>query len=256
MATRKPGTEYPKSAFEIFTQASISMGSNETVRRLSGDFNAQSVIVKALKEQSWSRFINLSRSYDQSRIVLALYAGDGIVVKIIPDDYLGERNAIYHLPAIRSASVEAGDRKYRIKAYPWLSPNHVSQDDVDGMAEKLVALGITFTEGDAHPKNVHRMPDRNRTLVGIDSSMYHIHSGNNITPSLISAWHRYVHKLFPIYEQNNIPVQDKNTDFSFVSIHDPGSGVIGFDHTLEDPLIMATSEPEKRPSFWARFLPG
>ncbi len=229
-------------AAQAFDEARKILGHNQTARRLEGHpdddnpwiyHDPQQKVIKALAEMGQTRFINLARSYQDSRVALALYAGNGIVAKIIPADHLPTSRAIYYLPAIKRIDVQTERQKFKIKFYPWVSGRDVDEKSVERLGAKIADLGLSFTEGDGHPRNVHCLPDGRRTLVGIDSYMYR---GTVEDLTLIDAWHAYIHELFPIYKTGEIPPQTKDTDFSFFSIHDPNTDLWNFDHREPNPV--------------------
>ncbi len=220
--TLRSAKQLPVSAMEAFDQVRMEIPRNETSRRMD-DPKVYLQVLEAMKDLGHRRLINLAHSYEQSRIAHAFYRGDGVVVKVIPEDYLGAPNVIRHLPSITSHSIKAGDRGFRIKTYPWLAGT-VTQEDIEDFRAELLPLGVAFVKDDDHPGNVRRMPDKNRTLVGIDSFMYEFDPANRkITQEMEDAWHKYVHRLFPIYDESSIPAQTEHTDFNFVSAHDPNA---------------------------------
>ncbi len=233
-----------------FGEACAGLSNNETAIRFNHDIPGQQKIVDALKDMGLTKFVNLTSKSNEGTIALSLYAGDGIVVKIIPQTYLNNTDAIHHLPAISTQDVKTDNYEYAIKTYPWVEQGYVTDNSVETLRDTLETLGLKFIDGDDTAQNIHRMPDQNGTFVGIDSSMYHAIKGRpDISEEQYSAWHEYVHTLFPIYPQGSVPAQTDNTDFSFFSIHDKEAKLIGFDSSLDDPIIR-TQEPEPKKTFW------
>lgn len=78
---------------------------------------------------------------------------------------------------------------------------------------------------------------------------------------LAEAWQRYVHTVFPVYEEGIKP-QTEDTSFQFRSSHRRESGMIGFNSTLffeegKDPIIQATQElTTNTQSIWGRLFGG
>lgn len=195
---------------------------NHSVMLLERDENSAIAIKEALDEIGQRKFISLARSSQQSRMALAMYSGDGLVTKVIPANFLSHTtDIIYHLPSISTHFVEGKNNNFIIKTYPWVSPGGVTDFDVETMRSIVRNVGLEFTGGDDKPKNVHRMPDFNQTLVGIDSDMFKPGvDGVRINDEMRQAWHSYVWDLFPIYRDGMIPAQTSDTDFSLVSRHD------------------------------------
>lgn len=106
------------------------------------------------------------------------------------------------------------------------------------MGEALDDVNLRLRPDDAFPRNVHRMPDKIGTLVGVDSNMYVKKSHNLGVPThLVEAWNKYIHEMYPIYDLGEVPAQTQDTDFSFHSIHNRDTNIIGFDHRLENPIV-------------------
>ncbi len=229
---------------------------NDVVKKMQYDHKAQPAILEALRDIGIRRLINLTQKSDQAMIALSFYAGDGIVAKIIPQDHFDKSDPIYSMPPITSQKVTTDDREYIVATYPWIAPGSVVRSDIEELREILQNQGMDFSENDDSPKNVHRMPDKNGTLVGIDSNMYEdARNGQTIDPELKQAWHDYIEELYPIYKSGIIPAQTQDTNFEFVSIHNEDTVFAGFDASLEDPIIK-TPEPEPaKKSFWD-FLSG
>lgn len=213
------------------------MSLNDTVRRLESDPDAVMLLKKAISEQmGQDKFINLTSSSKQAMTAIALYAGDGIVTKIIPKSALAmSKDVIYHLPAITTINVSTDKNEFVVKTYPYVDPSNVTQDQVNEFGEMLSAFGMKFNNGDGMPKNVHRLPDADKTFIGIDSNMYSYgEEGSLITDEVRQAWMDYIYELYPIYENREIPEQNENTNFDFISLHDPSVAEHSFDTELLD----------------------
>ena len=212
----------PKSFLETFNHLAPSMGLNESVRRLERDYDSLFKVQSLLREMGLRQFVPLVKKSADAMISLPLYAGNGIVAKIIPQRYSDiSRSVLFKLPPITVDTVEAEDTDFLIKTYPWISPRGVTRESVENMRQVLADLGLKFNENDDQPRNLHRLPDRNGTLISVDEDIYH---GNQLDPVLSDAWLDYIYSIFPIYEEGTIPPQNDKTDYSFVSIHAPNAG--------------------------------
>jgi hypothetical protein len=214
-----------------FSEANATNPLNATIAKLGTSESDLLMVRSALREFGQERFVNLSRSYPLSASVLSMYAGNGIVAKVIEESVLSRtNNVIYHLPAIKQKRLEGKDGCYQIKLYPWISPEGVDQEAVDRFAKHIAQYGMMMNKGDALPKNVHRLPDQKGSFVGIDSDMYHeLPQGLTIPDGLVSAWHKYLHILYPIYLTQNVPNQTDSANFSFISLHNPSTGLVSFE---------------------------
>lgn len=232
----------PLPLIEAFEKADLEMGRNETARRLRDDWRgmATASLCKQLTNMGIKKLVNLTHAYQDARIALAFYAGNGIVVKIIPQDHLSDIEVIYHLPAIATKIIDTEARSFVIKTYPWLN-NSITSEEIEKMRKSLFEVGLAFNDQDDHPGNIRRLPDKAGTIIGIDSKMY---QGQSVSKNLQSAWHAYIHELFPVYDAPNIPQQTGQTNFEFISIHNPKSDLHHFDHKLENP-IQRVKKPEQ-----------
>lgn len=237
--------EHEQDFLHVLGNAGASNPLNKTIASLENNEKTILRIRDVLRNMGQDKFINLSRSYKQSAAVLAMYAGNGIVTKIIPKaDLSHTRDVIYHMPAITSVEVSGEKCDYVIKTYPWVSGHGIGQGDVEEFRAIIKSVGLEFNGGDDRPKNVHRLPDKKGTFVGVDSNMYHeTEGGMNISPELRQLWHSYIHHLFPIYALKSVPAQTKETNFKFISIHDPSFEAISFEDfagrtdDIEPPFI-------------------
>lgn len=248
--SQAPETPTPKSALDAINQACMEIPRNETSYQLERNQDALMRVLAKFKELGQYRLINLANSYEKSRVAHAFYAGNGFVIKVIPEYFLGRHNAIFHLPAISTDHVKLDHRNLVIKTYPWLDPGKVSPEDIKNMGEKLRKHGLTFENNEAWPRNIHILPNSEKTLVGIDSSMYVNTENGGIDPLIEKSWHEYIHRLFPIYKQEKIPHQTEDTDFSFFSIHDKEAENFVFENGFETEAKKEKPEPEEpRPFF-------
>lgn len=246
-----------RSVAMAFDHAKAGLGANQVNLELRRNMNAEREIITTLKDMGQDRLVNLTSCFDDARISFAFYAGDGIVAKVIPKDFDTDDQFIHHLPAITSHTVRGELDDFSIKLYPWVPGSYTTQKDVETLRTTMNAVGENFSNGDDTPRNVHKMPDKNGTLVGIDSNMYiSAYNGKNTPPELLEHWNRYLALMFPVYKESRVPEQTQDTDFQFRSIHDREAGIVGFDamRYLEDgkdPIIMAAENPHvQKKSFW------
>lgn len=245
----------PKSFVFAFNEASACMTLNESVRRLDVDERALFRIADVLNERGQKRFINLARNSQDARISIPLYAGNGLVFKIIPESYAdSSKTELFKLPAITVDHVQGRDTSFLIKSYPWVAGGGVTSQDIESLREKLHSVGLEFNTQDDKPRNIHRLPDKDRTLVCIDEDIYH---GKLNNTDLAQAWVDYVHDIFPIYQRAELPRQDTNQDFSYYSIHDKSAELKTFrpDRVVNDAVLdteQGVSVQEKQ-SFSRRF---
>jgi len=239
-----------------FEYARAGMGYNRTTTQLEIDQEGHDVIVQKLRDMGQTRFINLTHRYIDATMSLALYAGDGIVSKVIPANFYDYSEPIHSMPPITSEKITAGDYNYMIETYPLLSSGGVDKDDVERLRVIMNRVGIDFSPKDDTPRNVHVLPDKNRTLTGIDADMFRkINNGKSLSAKLRESWKEYVHALYPVY-QTGISPQTDDTNFDFISIHDKSTDLVEFDITKDDPIIRGANVQIKpgKGSFWRTFL--
>ncbi len=214
-----------------------SIPQNVSCRRLDGDHDALTKTVRYIaRDLGQKKLIPLSKTFIQSTTAMAFYAGDGLVVKVIPRDFLGQPDVFMHLPALTQKTIKTRDNEFVVKTYPYIPPGKVTQADIEHMRQTLQKYGLNFDEGDDQAKNVHRLPNKDRTMIGIDSSMFRDDSRNNrqnVPDKLVNNWHNFIHALYPIYadveKTGEIPKQTEDTDFRFISIHDRNAETLRFD---------------------------
>ena len=162
-----------RPAMHALEYACGSLGNNVVAKRLEAHIEDIQPIVAHIREKlRQTSFINLTHKYDEGRVVVPLYAGDGIVTKIIPPDFFDPSEPVLQMPAITSDTVDTGHNKFLINTYPWVPPAPLTQETVDRMQAVIEQLGMSFTSGDNHPGNIHNLPDARKTLAGIDSCMF------------------------------------------------------------------------------------
>lgn len=228
---------------------------NESVRRLDVDEQALYKIADVLNERGQRRFVNLARNSQDARISIPLYAGNGLVFKIIPESYAdSSKTELFKLPAITVDRVDGRDASFLVKSYPWVAGGGVTSQDIESLREKLHSVGLEFNAQDDKPRNIHRLPDKDRTLVCIDEDIYH---GKLNNTDLAQAWVEYVHDIFPIYQRAELPRQDMSQNFSFYSIHDKAAEQRSFrpDRVLSDSVFdtQGTVQTPQKQSLGRRF---
>lgn len=208
----------PRNFLNAFNDVSQAMTLNATVKHLEYDDYTVLRIQDLLKSMGQTKFVQMTRKSADAMVSVPLYAGNGIVVKIIPQNYSDRSKCdLFKLPPISVDRIEGRHGEFFIKTYPWLSPRGVTQASINEMRSLLSGVGLTFNENEDTPRNIHRLPDKRGTLISVDEDIYH---GSLTMPRLSEAWVDYVRSIFPIYEEGRIPPQNEQTDFSFVSIHD------------------------------------
>lgn len=223
--------------WDAFNATMASIPQNVSCRRLDGDHDALAKTVRYIaRELGQKKLIPLSKTFIQSATAMAFYAGDGIVVKVIPRDYLGQPDVFMHLPALTQETIKTDDNEFVIKTYPYIPPGKVNRNDIEHMRKTLQKYGLNFDKGDDQAKNVHRLPNKDRTMIGIDSSMFTDDSRlnrQNVPDKLVNDWHDFIHTLYPIYAEvektGQIPKQHDGTNFKMVSIHDKKSESLTFE---------------------------
>ena len=210
---------------EVLSNACMENPRNEAITRMERDQPAVRRISEYITGELGQRLlINLSTSYDRSRIALAMYAGDGLVVKINPVDYSDKLGSVpLLLPSISRRRIEGNVGDFIVKTYPWLRPSSVSRSEIEAMKGRIARYGLRFNEGDDKPSNIHHLPDAGGTLVGIDSDMFGLLPGEQLGDGDVNQWLEVIKNLFPIYRNGGeIPKQTEKTLFDFVSMCDLG----------------------------------
>lgn len=245
----------PIIASEAFYRATEEMMFNETANWIKYDHKSIGALSQALRDMGQTRFINMNAGTEEARISLVLYAGDGNIVKIMPRSYTGPDYPL-QMPPISERDVETEDRAYVIRTYPYLTPQKVTQDDVEYVRRVIGALGLDFNPGDDTPRNLMHLPDKERTLVAIDADTFReTRGGPNYGPELVQAWQDYLAEIFPAYKDGAIPRQTQDTDFRFKMNANHETGLSRFDPLSANPAVYATMDRATKPkhSFWDIF---
>lgn len=259
-----------RSTVMAFDHAKASLGPNETNLQLRRNYGAEQEIITKLSDMGQNRLVNLTHCFNDARISFAFYAGNGIVAKVIPSSYDDRTDYIHHLPHITEDRVKGQLDDFTIKTYPWVPGCYTTKEDVEELRSILSTVGMNYSLGDDTMRNVHKLPDKNQTLIGIDSSMYtSAYNGETVPDGLQAKWQEYLETVFPIYKERVIPAQTQDTNFNFISLHDREASLVGFDAIRfvergEDPILtQAPPEPvaEKKSFFdslfsgWSRNAP-
>ncbi len=232
-----------------------SLGLNVVAKRLEKDVDDRLILANHMRDMGHSKLINLTHRFNEGRVVMPFYAGDGIVTKIIPADYFDETEPVLAMPCITSDEIRTENHKYLINTYPWVPPALEGRDIVEDLRAIITPIGMDYTDGDAHPRNVHALPDGLHTPVGIDSYMYVI--GNHamaVSGELKEAWYDYLEALYPVYANGTVPKQSEETNFDFISIHDQDAGLRTFDPQQANPIIMNDQETAPRKKGFGGFF--
>lgn len=246
----------PQSFLKTASWAFGALPLNGTVRVLENDFEAQLKIAQKLKDLGQSNFIILARKCLDAMETLPLYAGDGVVFKVFPEKRKSQvREHIFTLPAITEDIVESDKDSYVIQSFPYVPKGGVKQEDIELLRQELENVGLEFTSNDGNERNIHRLPDSDGTLVGIDPDMVAYVFGNKSHEEraiLDRQWKQYIRDLYPIYNVGAVPRQTENTNFDFISVHDPmKSRKMSFWSRLEEPnlaiddVVLSKQSPEK-----------
>ncbi len=232
--------------------ACAAMPLNETARMLESDHEAHFKIGAKLRELGQHRFVSLTRKSSESMQSLALYSGDGYVLKISRDGFCDEDP--YVLPAISEHLVTTEKNNYSIKSYPYMADSKVTFADVEIMRGKLADIGLAFTSQDDRPRNIRRLPDKDGTLVGIDMQMTRPirceQEKQEERQRLSSLWHEYVTDLYPVYLEGKIPEQTSATSFNFMSVHNKEqSGQFSFENKIHPPALITPEIIEENNNF-------
>tara|TARA_R110001592_G_scaffold20926_10_gene84669 strand:+ start:5027 stop:5803 length:777 start_codon:yes stop_codon:yes gene_type:complete len=238
----------PQSIFGVLDSMRAGMGFNQVAHRLNASLDDTNKITSKLHEMGQTRLIPLTNRYKDARVALAFYSGDGIVTKIVPSDFYDQQDTIYSLPPITSERIRGNNWDYIVDTYPFVAKGKIKSEEVEDMRSRMQDVGLTFNNPWGEARNIHRMPDQNQTLIGIDSGMF-IDAGNrnHISLELKESWKSYISTVFPIYENGIVSPQSADTNFEFISLHAPNTDIVGFDHTKDNPIIRESDiEPPRK----------
>lgn len=242
--------EEPKNFSQIFALAA-SLRDNNVIHTLERDPEAQTNIAIALARMGQKRFINMVTNSYESNMGLTLYAGDGNITKILRGDqgYYNEKHlTLYDMHPVTSQKIETQkDNIFLIQTYPYVkSPlgTSITNDHVKKLCDIQENLGFHVPVGDDDPRNFRRLPDAKVTLTGIDSDMYGLTHPGKLSEELLESWKEYLAMIYPVYNDHTLLRQNENTNFEFISAHNPDARNIYFDHTAENPIVEIAGTPE------------
>lgn len=250
----------PQNVHMAFDNACAGMGHNQVAWRLNQSIDSRDEIITAFKDMGQFQVTPLSSKFADARVALAFYAGNGIVAKVIPDTFYENVDDVHAIPPITSDTVYTEMGKFIIDTYPFIEKGDIKARDVEDTRSRLSNIGLTFNNEYGNSRNLHRMPDRNGTVVSIDSGNF-IREDSDLQPeTLKEQWHAYMTEIFPIYGKGRIDPQSNDTTHEFMSLHNPHTDIIGFDLYREDPIIRESQEhnngtTSKRGNFWSMFVP-
>lgn len=229
---------------------------------LDKNFSTTTEIMKILKSHNTKRFIHLGPGFREANIAIALYSANGTVNKIIPDMFSdnlpdingdGKGTAPYLLPSITSDYIEGNSPicAFKVKTYPYLKPGNVTMSDIEKFKKNLAKYGLEIKEHDAHPRNIHRLPDKAGTMVCIDADMLDVFDKDLFMSQKdeVNRWKEYVEDIYPIYKTPEI-IPELQKDFGKkISLHDKTAKQKSFE---KPDLGKYTAEENRRPKdFWS-----
>jgi len=157
---------------EIEGIASAEMAAYTSAVNNTGKGNGDNAAIERFLEKTFNakKFILLSRSVRQSSAAVALYAGDGLVIKITEKSYHEPRIRPQGLPPIgRTYEVKGNSKTFEIGIFPWVNNKDVNDNDVKEMRAILEKNGLEFQGGDARTDNIGKLAD-DKTLVVLDGN--------------------------------------------------------------------------------------
>ncbi len=253
------GSRRVRRMYEALDHSIVALKPNQTA--LDSDPKLYSDVLASLKGMGFTRLQNLTSKYTEGAVALSFYAGDGIVLKIIPKRMYEPKLYPLNIHPITSEIIPGDDNEYLINTYPWVPPAKVEygMSVVESLREKINIAGLGFQRDDDHPRNISMIPDAKGTLVGIDSDMYKEIASidSELKAKLDRAWLRYLEEIYPVYRMRFLPAQTSDTSFDRFSIHDENSRVQGFDLNLADPVIVdnkITVDNKRQDSFFNKIF--
>lgn len=161
-------------------------------------------IAAELEKYNAHHFIPLVTTASEANVAIALYAGDGIVMKITKStEFSGTRGSIpgaytalpYVLPPITSTNIG----EYTVEMFPWVNTFNITDKDVETLRDDLAKYNLAFHPKDAKPNNIGKMPDG--SLVVLDGDAVGIKDSSKPVPTYaINQWQDKVYSDFgPLY---------------------------------------------------------
>ena len=163
-----------------------------------------SAIGDELEKYNAHRFIPLVTTASEANVAIALYAGEGIVIKITKStEFSGTRGAIsgaytalpYVLPPITSTNIG----EYTVEMFPWVNTFNITDKDVETLRVDLAKYNMAFHPKDAKPNNIGILPDG--SLVVLDGDAVGVKDPTKPIPTYaINQWLDKVYSEFgPLY---------------------------------------------------------
>lgn len=241
----------PKSFSTIFAAYSLIDSHNVTAYSLSKNVPSQSAIIRALAELRQTGFINLVQVRDHARIAMALYAGNGIVTKITPQNYMPRRKFPFVLFPFQSRQVIIDDilPSFVIENFPYLDVATVSDSDVDAMRSMLDSCGLRFSDEDDRVRNIGRLPDKSLAILDGDAVEPIRGRSQERASEQLRLWQEKVRSLYPrLYAPGFEYVQSATTNYSLY----PYMPAAEPEHAIENPFSATPSFVERIRAKFAR----
>lgn len=236
----------PESFNDVFGLYCMLAPRNETVFRLERDNIAKVSIIRALTEMEQHKFINLVTTPHEARIVMALYAGDGIVTKITPQDYMPLQRFPFVMFPFAKKRLQGTEMSghFVIENFPYLNSHTINERDVDTMRSMLADCGLEFDDQDDKPGNIRRMPDKSLAIIDGNAVRAKGPLDQEALDRHVSAWDQKVKSLYPeLYVPGHQYVQSLQTDYR----------VLSYTSTVAT-LQPATMDAPVRPPWYRRLL--
>jgi hypothetical protein len=185
-----------------------SRRNNDTARALAMHPDAVEAIVAGLAVRDIEYAIPMKGNPGSSRVSLALYAGDGVVVKITDKSEAGIADDAV-MPGVLPPVSVFDASGFAVEIYPWIDRHSVMQSDVAQMKKILADVNLKFRPGDDRTDNIGLLPGKDRKLAVLDNDAVTM-----INPALgvlgldKRRWEKEVHARFsPLYKMH-FPFED------------------------------------------------
>lgn len=206
-----------KSFSEIFAEHAVFDKWNETVERLGRSAAVQIKVIQAISDINQSKLIDLVRRPGQARIAMAFYAGDGVILKLSPEDYLPQEQLPFVMPPFWERTIEGTEvtGNFRLQSFPYVeqvSPD--SRYEIESLRTLFAQHGITFKKGDDKQDNVGRMPDGTPVVQDGDAVRPTTHA-HLIDRRVTDTWLSKVRDTYgALYASGYCHHQSSQTDFN------------------------------------------
>ncbi len=231
------------------------------------EYSVISAIKKVLNSKDLKQFQHLSPGFQEANVAIALNCGNGVVAKIIPNEFVdklpditgsGFGRSPFHVPSFDSYDV-ASNRPvsgFKVKFYPFIKDNHVMLPEIADYKSKILEYGLEVTRDDDRPVNFRRLPDKKGTVVAIDSDMLKVVDEEKFKMSapILDKWIDYMAKIYPIYKTKEIPPQKDGFIFSETQ----EAAIVASKHLefspRENPLPINPGDIKAQPRGWKRIF--